>query len=356
MSDDLELFPFDIQVLAFNRPQYLEKCLKALKSQTLPIDPKRIFFWQDGYSGSKADYLGLPDKTSKSLELIKRYFPESETFVSVKNVGIGLNYKAAEENAFVRHNNEWGFFLEEDNILEDCYLKLILQLVEKVKSFDEIVQVDAFGDYHNQPTEEYLISRHSWAFALRSKHYFERKELLSGYEEILRDHSYFRRDNARIYEYFSNYGLEVFGTTQDTIKRFLMLHFKRIALTTNFSSAKNIGASGEHFTPELYNQLGYQFQKTTVELKPLPPITEKTIMSLVWNQLRNLSAGFRITKSSWESEFRITKSSWESERDALVRERDALVRERDAFLSSTTWKYTKWLREGITEAKKFLFN
>jgi glycosyltransferase involved in cell wall biosynthesis len=335
LSKNAEVFPFDIQVLAFNRPEYLEHCLLSLHAQTLAIDPKKIFFWQDGYPGSRDEYLGMPDRTGASLELIKKYFPDSQTYVSPKNLGVGLSFKAAEENAFVHQSNEWGFFLEEDNVLQDYYLNLILQLVEKAKSFDEIVKVDGFGDYKNQIGEDYLIPIHSWAFALRSQHYFERRELLSGYEEILRENSYFKRNETKINNYFANYGIEPLGSSQDYIKRILMSHFKRIALTTTFSGANNIGVFGEHFNPEVYNRLGYQFQKPIVGLQPLPPITEKTIMSLLWNQLGYLTAEFSIGKNLLKSErdgLLVERDGLLVERDGLLEERDGLLEERDGLL------------------------
>ena len=330
MSDNLKLFPFDIQVLVFNRPEYLEECLRALQAQTLPIDPKKIFFWQDGYPGSRDEYRGLPDRTGACLELIKKYFPDSQTHVSPKNLGVGLSFKAAEENAFVRHSNAWGVFIEEDNILQDYYLEVIMRLSRKADEYEEIVQLDAFGDYKNQIGADYFIPMHSWAFALRSKHYFERKELLSGYEEILSDDSYFMRDTARINDYFARYGIEPLASSQDYIKRILMSHFKRIALTTAFSGACNIGVFGEHFNPEVYNQLGYQFQNPTLQLQDLPQITEKTIIDLVWNQIGYLTA-----------EFGIEKSHLKSERDGLLAERDGLLAERDSVLNSNIWRITK---------------
>ena len=386
MSSDLKVFPFDIQVLAFNRPEYLENCLVALQAQTLAIDPKRIFFWQDGYPGSRDENRGLPDKTEKSLKLIKEYFPDSEVIVSQKNLGIGLSFKAAEENAFVHHGNEWGIFIEEDNVLQDYYLKVILQLINKVEKFDEIVQLDAFGDYKNQNGQDYFIPMHSWAFALRSKHYFERKNLLSGYEDILKDDSYFKRDTSRINDYFANYGLQPVASSQDYIKRILMSHFNRIALTTSFSGANNIGAFGEHFNPEVYNQLGYQFQKPSIEVQALPPITQKTILSLVWNQLGYLAAEFNIEKDSLKSERDILVAEREAAyadrdlvlaegnavRDAAVAERnsavaernsaveaanavrDAAVEERNELLNSTVWRSTKFIRFVIGKFKNLI--
>jgi hypothetical protein len=333
----------------------------ALQAQKLAIDPKRIFFWQDGYFGSRDENRGLPDKTEKSLKLIKEYFPDSEVTVSQKNLGIGLSYKAAEENAFVHHGNEWGIFIEEDNVLQDYYLKVILQLINKVEKFDEIVQLDAFGDYKNQNGQDYFIPMHSWAFALRSKHYFERKKLLSGYEDILKDHPYFKRDTSRINDYFANYGLQPVASSQDYIKRILMSHFNRIALTTSFSGANNIGVFGEHFNPEVYNQLGYQFQKPSIEVQALPPINQKTILSLVWNQLGYLAAEFNIERDSLKSE----RDSLVAEREAAYAERDlvlgeanavrdAAVAERNELLNSTVWRSTKFIRFVIGKFKNLI--
>ena len=379
MSNDLTVFPFDIQVLAFNRPEYLENCLVGLQAQTLAIDPKRIFFWQDGYSGSRDEHRGLPDKTEKSLKLIRKHFPDSEVIVSQKNLGIGLSFKDAEENAFVHRGNEWGIFIEEDNVLQDYYLEVILKLINKVKKFDEIVQLDAFGDYKNQTGQDYFIPMHSWAFALRSEHYFERKELLSGYEDILKDDSYFKRDTSRINDYFANYGIRPVASSQDYIKRILMSHYNRIALTTSFSGANNIGAFGEHFNPEVYNQLGYQFQAPAIEVQALPPITQKTILSLVWNQLGYLEAEFNIEKDSLKSERDILVAAHEAAcadrdlalahanaaRDAAVEERisavtaanaarDAAVEERNQLLNSTVWRSTKFIRFVIGKFKNLI--
>ena len=322
VSKELKKFPFDIQVLSFNRPEYLEQCLLGLQSQTLFLDPRKVYFWQDGYLGSKDEFLGLPDNTNVSISLIKKYFPESPLNISPKNLGIGLIYKKSEENAFMTNQNDWSVFIEEDNVLQDFYFDVVSQLISRVDKFEDIVQVDAFGDFRSNFQSDYYMSFHSWAFALRSSHYFERKEFLSSYEDILEKSSYFRRDANEISSFIRDMGSYPFGTSQDFVKRVLMQKFRRLSITTNFPCATNVGINGEHFNPEIYKRLGYEDQNPVLEIKHLPPISEKTLKELMWHQIGYL-----------QSTLGVEVSLIHNQRDGVIAERDGVIAERDGVIA-----------------------
>jgi len=321
-----ERFPFDVHVLCFNRPEYLEKCLISLSKQTMSIDPSRIFFWQDGFKGSKDDYLNLPDRTQESLKLIQKYFPNSAISVSSENLGIGLTYQAAEKNAFINRSNKWGIFIEEDSVVKDFYLEVINDLINQAKPFKEIVQLDAFGDFNNQMEADFCIPSHSWAFALKFEHYVERLEIIEGYEKILAESSYWKRNDELIYSYFSNLGISLLGTSQDHVKRALIQFYKKISLTTSFSCAEYIGIEGENFNSSTFRNFGYYNQKILSVKPSVPTLSIFNVTELIWNQFCYLNSAFNLKFS------------------AIVNERDAIVNERDALVNSRIWRWGRFLR------------
>ena len=71
-------FQYPINVICFNRPSYLSKLLDSLKKQTIELQDELIFFWVDGFAGSKDEYLGKEDKTQEIAPLIYEYFPHSQ--------------------------------------------------------------------------------------------------------------------------------------------------------------------------------------------------------------------------------------------------------------------------------------
>jgi len=278
-------FPFEINILAFNRPTYLKLFLESLSNQSIPIDPNKIFFWQDEFIGSKDEFLDGMDNTEASIEIIQRFFPSSKTQRTKLNLGIGLNYQRAEAFAFRDATTKWALFFEEDLILHEHYLKQILQLISAVENYSDIVQVDATGDVKYKKSRSdfsLFVPAHNWGFALRAEHYFERKTLLNKYEHLLQSDAYFRRDDKSIFNFLKEINVSSFGTSQDLIKRSIATYFRKLTVTTGQSLSRYIGENGENFSKDTFNELGYSNTNFEFGIYTEYQISDDLIRALIW--------------------------------------------------------------------------
>ena len=221
-------FIYPINVICFNRPEYLVQLLKSLKGQSIECPSELLFFWVDGYSGSKDEMLGRPDQTKETALQVQEAFPRSNVMVSGENLGIAKNYWRAELNSFETLGVSSAFFLEEDLVLSPHYFELTMKM-DTLFSFDKVIS-------HFSPTGD--ITHTSSA----------PKE----YIEIISMKPYYLRDElqSKILEHFYNKGIILAGTSQDAIKDGLRNHFGRVSVTTLDPWASNIGVLGEHSQEE----------------------------------------------------------------------------------------------------------
>ena len=358
-------FAYPINVICFNRPEYLQQLLRSLKGQSIECPDELIYFWVDGYSESKDEMLGRPDQTKETILQIQERFPRSHVMVSGKNLGIARNYWRAEQNSFETLGASSAFFLEEDLVLSPHYFELTMKM-DSLFSFDRVTShFSPTGDVthtSSAPKEYFQAFGHNWGYLLRGWHHSERRGLLEEYLEIISMGPYYLRDQiqSQILEHFYNKGIILAGTTQDAIKDGLRNYFGRVSVTTLDPWASNVGVLGENFqsaSPH-HNRL------ITKDLASFPnnfdPIQKERLFldgkSKTTSQVyQNYLSHFR--NCSGERDALLgERDALLGERDALLGERDALLGERDALVSSKIWKYTKWLRQTITEIKKFLSN
>jgi hypothetical protein len=343
----------------------LHQLLKSLKSQSIDCPEELLFFWVDGYSGSKDEMLGRPDQTLESVLQIQKYFPRSHVIVSSENLGIARNYWRAEQNSFETLAASSAFFLEEDLVLSPHYFELTMKM-DSLFSVDRVIShFSPTGDVTHTtsaPKEYFQAFGHNWGYLMRGWHHSERRDLLQEYIEIISMRPYYLRHEIQpqILEHFYNKGIILAGTSQDAIKDGLRNYFGRVSVTTLNPWASNIGVLGEHFQSESTHHNRAIAEDLTSFPEHFNPIQNerlaldgksKTSSQVYQNYLSHLRS------CSGERDALVgERDALVGERDALVGERDALVGERDALVGSRTWRFTRWLRVSKTLAKKSLFN
>jgi hypothetical protein len=251
---------FEIGLLLFNRPILVKKTIFSLIRQNPKIDLTHVHILVDGYSGSKDEYLKLPNCTNETIDLVQRYLPQSKLIVSKSNLGIALAYERLGEELFVRHKADFGVFLEEDLLMRLNYFKELEKMKRILENFDQISMFSATGDSANGFTGhsgQFKPMNHFWNYALRREHFLERRGLLSDYISIVSENNYWNRNDLKIYEWARDTNLHILGTSQDLIKRGIAESLKKMFITSRFKFAKNLGRTGEHFTPEVFKQKGY---------------------------------------------------------------------------------------------------
>ncbi len=320
-------YEYPINVLCFNRPDYLELLLDSLKKQTVEIHPNQIHFWVDGYRNSKDEYMSRENRTRDTISVIKHYFPNSHLEVEEANIGIALNYWKAELNSFEKLKADSAYFLEEDMVLSPRYFEMAMKMDLFFSEDPDVSHISPTGDVSHTASNlnsYFQASGHFWGYLLRSWHHFERREFIATYLDFVKSQPYFLRGKVEfeILEYFFNRGIPIAGTSQDTIKCALRNYFGRISVTTTDRWATNVGIVGENFIGET----PYHNRKITTELGSFP-----TIFSSQMKEVLKLDSRKK-TLTQVYSNYIEKRDALLSERDALLSERDALLSERDALL------------------------
>ena len=254
-------FPYPITVMLFNRPEYARATLESLKHQTLPVASDRFMLSIDGYAGSKDEALRRPDRTGEVEAVAREFFPEARIAKAPRNMGVARHYALVEQLAFQDSAASWATFFEEDLVLSPRYLEIMAALIGHVDAEPRVAQVSATGD--TILTEEMSADAlypmwHAWGFALRREHYQERTPIVERYLETIADHPYFMRDQVDVWSTLVGFGLYPISSSQDYIKQEIRRHFARLAVTTGRSYGRYIGKDGEHFTPRIFADLGYE--------------------------------------------------------------------------------------------------
>jgi hypothetical protein len=244
-------FDYPINVICFNRPHLLRIVLDSIKAQTIPISEDQLYFWVDGYAGSKDESLNQTNRNHETVSIIKNAFPKSQVHLSERNLGIARNYWRAELNSFENLEATSAFFLEEDIVLSPHYFELLMRLDSYLSANSDVSQLSVTGDIAanlSEPDEYFQTSGHSWGYLLRSWHHFERKAFLETYLSLLGNEPYYLKVNltSEILDYFHSKGVLIAGISQDSIKDGLKNYFGRISVSTLEPWAQNIGTYGEH--------------------------------------------------------------------------------------------------------------
>lgn len=264
-------FPLPVHIIGFNRPDSLQKLLVSLQAQTCPLDESRVFFWLDGFAGSKDEYLGRPDRTLQSQNLIARFFPRAEVSTSSRNLGIARNFDRAETHMLER--GEDAVFFEEDLLLAPDYLTALLNIDSLVRKDTRIGTISAHGIDVVRNTDlqfsamgelrdpwPLALTHRTWGFLLRHEHARERRPLLDAYFKCLGDGPYWQRDSAAVSRCLGRHGLNVRGGAQDEVKAEIARKLGRMQICGLRRLAATTGEQGEHFIsldrqarPELFD-------------------------------------------------------------------------------------------------------
>jgi hypothetical protein len=387
------IFDNPINILCFNRPEYLRELLFSMKSQTVHLPADLLHFWVDGFADSKDEMLGNLNNTHEIISTIEGFFPTSHIKTSERNLGIARNYWRAELDSFERLGASSAFFLEEDLVLSPYYFELTMKMDSLFSSNKVVSHFSPTGDITHTsaaPKEFFQAFGHNWGYLLRGWHHSERRNLLEEYIEIISKRPYYLRHQleSQILEHFYNKGIILAGTSQDAIKDGLRNHFERVSVTTLDPWASNIGVLGEHFQSESpHHNRAIAKDLTSFPNNFDPKQNERLALdgkSKTSSQVyQNYLSHFRICSGERDAllgerdallgerdallgerdallgerdALLGERDALLGERDALLGERDALLGERDALLASTIWRSTEWLRKCINQSKKYFFN
>jgi len=266
---------FPIAILSFDRPAYLSKVLSSLKPQLAP--GQRVILFQDGawnpWSNRwKADEAAI----AECVDLFRTWFPDQEVQVAPSNLGIALNYERAETRIFEQLGAPEALFLEDDMWLSPNYLAVIARLLDFARTDDRIAYVSAYGnlfdgiDRQNADRSGLLPMHENWGAALTRAAWLAERPFRRTYLSLLSDCDYSRRDHAAIRDFYRQRGWKVTVTSQDAARWVAALERGAVRITTQTCHARYIGMTGEHFTAEQYEKVGFHMTTPWIGRAPSP--------------------------------------------------------------------------------------
>jgi hypothetical protein len=257
-----------IIVYAYNRPDYLDQVLEALKPQTKDSE---VFLFQDGPRILTDD----KPKVAESVSVFKKHFPKSTVFDSPVNLGVGFNQKRAREFIFSRADS--AIFVEDDIVLNSYYIEQLNFLMDKFQDDEDIGMISCFGEIHRHTDvfgycdyltkyddwdkqqernkDKFMQMEHIWGYGFFKRAYERVVPFMEGYYAMLPD-DYRGRPHKQILQYCDQYGISPSKvvTSQDSVlSAFLALH-NMIKISTFTMNAKYIGEWGEHSNADHYAQ------------------------------------------------------------------------------------------------------
>jgi SAM-dependent methyltransferase len=220
----MQICPYPIAVMSFNRPDLLTEVLTSFKNQTVSVDESRIYLFQDG---AQSRFTQVPADHSLQNECVRRFreiLPRGQVLQSRVNLGVALNFDRAERLFFETLQADCSLFFEDDLVISPRYIEALLQLVDFALSEPLVSCVAAYGDH--AASLECQRSNHrriipmtsNWGFALTRRQWLRQKTLIDGYLSIVRESEYSQRDERRIMDYFASLGFAPAGSSQDCAK------------------------------------------------------------------------------------------------------------------------------------------
>ena len=349
-----ETFPYPIGILLFNSPEYSEIVLRSLSSQDIKVDPSRVVITVDGYINSKDEAVGKNNQVDQVIEIAEKYFPNSKIVHNENNQGIAKQFQFLENELFNFPNSEWALFLEHDFELFPNYLRGIDTFVKVANQFDEVVQVDCTGGSAmalSRGSNSVYPAGHHWAYALKKSHHFERNFILSEYIDSIST-SYYLRDWQEINNTLQRHGVYPLGSDKDHVEAAIRNNMGKLALTSGLRMGRHIGAEGEHFTPEMFEKMGFQNWDSYngSEFQIAPHEVEKNLTVLKHEVLLSVHQVACNVYEFWFSQM----SQANNEIANLRNERTMLKSENENLISSKSWRMTALIRE-IDKAINSLF-
>lgn len=286
-----------IAIMAYDRPQYLEKVLVSLKNSLIYSKSNfDTYLFQDNtyniYSQNQktSDYL-----IAENIAIFKKNFEHGQVMLSPINLGVALNFDRAERFLFLTRNYDAAIFLEDDLVMHPYYISVLTRLLDQATESDRIGIVACYGTHHERPSHEQVawkdnvgILSHQWGFGLTRDLYLRRRVIVDRYTNLLRAIDYSEKElrATEIRSLHNEMGFESNVTSQDMVKSMATIHLGCANINTSAVLGKNIGEVGLHSSEATYVEQGYDGTILYPDdgPMPLPLICDNDIVSILNSQ------------------------------------------------------------------------
>ncbi len=270
-----------VAIIAYNRPQYLERIL-----QPLPVD-RPVYMFIDG-PRNEHDV----SKINESIDIFKNKFSKGcKIFAQKTNVGVARNQRVAKETIFNEYSR--GLFIEEDILVADYYCEMLDLLLDMFEDDDRVGAINGFPGHtlrkkgiqslqdQQLNKNKFVTMDHILGYGLYKRSYVKTKPYMEGYLKILpkeyRDRSMVQ---GQIYNYWASHGVKIWNNSQDAAFQASLYCANQLRFSTGSNHLTHIGANGEHSNPATHAQGGWDSFELLNEL-----VTEFEWDDQIYNEL-----------------------------------------------------------------------
>lgn len=263
-----------IALISFDRPYYFIQLIKSLEEQVACGDLDFHLF-QDGAVNQFSHILKTnPELLEECIDVFDNSRLENKIkHISKMNLGNAINQFQALE--YMSDNYDYFLVIEDDVILSPFYIRLIRIMIDQFLVKNDVFSValnfkrmcdkaDIKDNLYKAGYDLHFagsISLHWWAECFSSKKWKQVKPYFMQYYKYVNNCDYQRRPTTAIRKFFKENWLPIPQTSQDAGKDFAVKKAKLKRVNSIVNRGFYIGEQGMHFSPNLYNKMGYAEQK-----------------------------------------------------------------------------------------------
>ena len=246
-----------IAIIAMDRPQYLARLVASLEQQENGGDAE-YHLWQDGV---RNEYSGRVVANEYNWNATRKVFdrarlPTKHTHANMANLGVGLHQVGAIEWMTLQYVRV--MVVEDDVVLSPHWLRLLGVLFDQFAGYPHVFGFcPGFKRLGASVAGLRWHDEHWWCEAFTSDAWARARLFYADYVRIIQGVDYRQRDNDAIRALFAKRGFVHPSTSQDAGKDMAIHAAGMLRVCCEVNRAMGIGKTGIHFTPALFNRLGY---------------------------------------------------------------------------------------------------
>ena len=266
----------DLNIVSYNRPQYLTRLLASLKNQNCSgYELGQVRLFQDGPKQRRHDEDAA--KISEAIECFRAAFPDGHVHAANENIGINGNYRSLWER-LAASESDASIVFEDDLELSPHYMNVMAMLLNHAMGNPNVGMVSAVGALGAPADSQKERIRalipmgnvwgvHRWGWGVTKDVIAEMLPLKRAYFDLAERLEF--ADNGEgvtdpkvqtILLRFFNDMASLQGSSHieiDSLYDVIMTELGRVNLCTYANFAKSIGVEGVHFSEEFYHLLGH---------------------------------------------------------------------------------------------------
>lgn len=252
-----------IIIYGFDRPHYLERLCAGLCAQSqLRPDPARVHLLLDGAVSRRTGHrYTTRAKLAESEAVFRRHFPRGEVLAARHNLGIADNILRGQRHAFETLGAPHAWFFEDDLEPGPLYLAALEAMRRATEPFaPRVSYFAAYGEPRvaaTGPEVGVMQLGHHWGYGLRAEAWRRIQRWLAPWWQAIRENDYQARNRPRLFRLWLAQEVAVFGIGEDAATELASVALGLARLNTTHSFARYIGVEGEHFTPHVFETLGF---------------------------------------------------------------------------------------------------